>query len=576
MPYFAGYDASRAIVIGINTYSHASPLDNARQDAEALAALLTHKFSFPSENITVLLDQAATRAAIMSAFLNMASATVAMDDRIVFFFAGHGSTQTARRGEVGYLIPHDGNPSDLSTLIRWDDLTRNADLIPAKHILFLMDACYGGLALTRSLQPGGSRFLKDMLRRHARQVLTSGKPNETVSDGGGPRSGHSIFTGHLLEALDGKAADASGIMTANMVMAYVYDHVAKDQQSQQSPHYGFIDGDGDMVLLAPQLDELVEDDTTDQDRMIQFPPVHVTPSEENKPMTFVDQIKDYLSEPRHRIRLDDLAADELRIVSHETRNELFPTRTNVPPTAESIADVLQNYERSMERLLELTILVARWGTQDHQPVLERILTRLTDNTANDGGYTALIGLRWYPFSLAMYAAGISALSSNNYLSLATLFAVKIASANTYSQPSNAVASAVDSFVESNDAFKLLPGHERHILPANEYLFKTLQPCLDDILYLGTNYEKLFDDFEIFKTLSYMLAKTDEHAWIPPGRFSYKHRHNNSPLKLLREEADRAKQAWPPLRFNLFSGSYEKFVELTELVSTQINKSNRWF
>jgi hypothetical protein len=35
----------------------------------------------------------------------------------------------------------------LSGLIRWDELTRNADLITAKHMLFVMDACYGGLAL---------------------------------------------------------------------------------------------------------------------------------------------------------------------------------------------------------------------------------------------------------------------------------------------------------------------------------------------------------------------------------------------------------------------------------------------
>ena len=46
------------------------------------------------------------------------------------FFAGHGHTVPAHRGEIGYLLPVDGDPSDLSTLIRWDDLTRNADLIP--------------------------------------------------------------------------------------------------------------------------------------------------------------------------------------------------------------------------------------------------------------------------------------------------------------------------------------------------------------------------------------------------------------------------------------------------------------
>ena len=58
--------------------------------------------------------------------------SVGNDDRIVVFFAGHGHTVPGRRGETGFLLPVDGDPSDLSTLIRWDDLTRNADLISAK------------------------------------------------------------------------------------------------------------------------------------------------------------------------------------------------------------------------------------------------------------------------------------------------------------------------------------------------------------------------------------------------------------------------------------------------------------
>ena len=97
------------------------------------------------------------------------------------------------------MLPADGATDDLSTLIRWDELTRNADLIPAKHMLFIMDACYGGLAVTRYVQPGSMRFLKDMLTRYSRQVLAAGKANQVVADSDGPREGHSIFTGHLLD-----------------------------------------------------------------------------------------------------------------------------------------------------------------------------------------------------------------------------------------------------------------------------------------------------------------------------------------------------------------------------------------
>lgn len=84
------------------------------------------------------------------------------------------------------------------------------------------------------------------------RVLTAGKADETVADCGGPRPDHSIFTGHLLDALEGNAADGSGVISANAVMVYVYDHVGKDPHSRQSPHFGFLDGDGDFIFIRPE------------------------------------------------------------------------------------------------------------------------------------------------------------------------------------------------------------------------------------------------------------------------------------------------------------------------------------
>jgi uncharacterized caspase-like protein len=114
--------------------------------------------------------------------------------------------------------------------------------------MFVMDACYGGLAITRTLKPGSMRFMKDMLLRRSRQVLTAGKADEVVADLGGPLPNHSVFTGHLLEALAGKAASPDGMLTANGVIAYVYRSVANDASSQQTPHFGYLSGDGDLIF----------------------------------------------------------------------------------------------------------------------------------------------------------------------------------------------------------------------------------------------------------------------------------------------------------------------------------------
>ena len=249
MPFLPNYATSHALVIGINAYQIVQPLSYAVSDAEAVAALLVNHFSFENSHVHLLTDNAATGNAIKKAYLSFANDPHDQNDRLIIFFAGHGHTTKDVHGQdIGYLVPFDGDPHDLSTLVRWDVLTRDACMIRAKHILFFMDACYGGLAITRSLPPGTTRFMRDMLTRRSCQVLTAGKADEQVADLGGPLPNHSVFTGHLLEALGGKAATCEGLITANSVMTYVYAKVASDAGSQQTPHYGFISGDGDFIF----------------------------------------------------------------------------------------------------------------------------------------------------------------------------------------------------------------------------------------------------------------------------------------------------------------------------------------
>jgi uncharacterized caspase-like protein len=268
------YSGSHALVIGINKYKYAGPLGYARHDAEAIANLMVSRFGFLKENIALLLDEDATGDAIRSAFLSFAGhSKVQPNDRILVFFAGHGHTQTGRRGEIGFLVPVDGKITELSTLIRWDELTQNADLISAKHIFFLMDACYGGLALSRkSIPPGSMRFLKDMLQRYSRQVLTAGKADEMVADSGGPRPGHSIFTAHVLDALEGVVPLPHGVVTANSIMAYAYEKVGSDPRSHQTPHFGFIDGDGDFIFDMAPIEQLAADEAEGGDLLVELSP----------------------------------------------------------------------------------------------------------------------------------------------------------------------------------------------------------------------------------------------------------------------------------------------------------------
>lgn len=573
------YATSHALIVGINDYKLAPPLGYAINDAEGVAMTLIGQFGFSEDNVKLLINKEATRQRIIESFLSFTDEGTNVDDRLFFFFAGHGHTLASRRGDVGYLIPYDGSAKNLSTLIRWDDLTRNSELIAAKHVLFIMDACYGGLAITRSLPSGSMRFLKEMLLRYTRQVLTAGKADEVVSDSGGPLPGHSIFTGHLLEALNGKAANEDGIITANGVMAYVYERVAKDQYSNQTPHFGFLDGDGDFVFKVPSLDIFQEEAKKDEDILIAVPSV-MPGIATTEPVDIVEQTKEYLSDPKFRIKLHDLVTKEIKRILQLTSEDNFAVQ-GVGFSVEELTRRLHEYESIVENLQAISICISYWGDQKNHSVLQNTLTRLTDRLESQGGLVAWLALRWYPIILLLYPAGISAVAAENYDNLAAMLLAKASFSRTSRSNARITTSTVESILELERAeiFKRLPGHERYHVARSEYLFKLFQPILDDVLFLGREYEQAFDRFELMFALVYADLDYQErkHLWGPIGRFGWKYFSGGleNPLKDLMAEANALKDSWAPLKSGLFGGDYSRFRQIAEGFEQLVAKLNWW-
>lgn len=571
------YTNSRALIIGINQYENASPLSFAVNDAEEVRDVLVNELNFPEENITYLSDSDATKESILRSFMRYTETDVDLDDRIFVFFAGHGHTRTGIRGEVGYLVPYDANMADFSTFIRWDELTRNADLIRAKHMLFIMDACYGGLALTRNLHPGSTRFLKDMMLRYSRQVLTAGKADEVVSDSGGPLPNHSVFTGHLIEGLRGKATTENGILTAGGLMSYVYGKVANDKNSNQTPHYGYFDGDGDFILSAPQLAELEKPENKDLDSLVVVPFAEEDFARETTPNK-IKKIKSLLASESSSIELHDFLIEEVRRFLSGTSEDHFKVQGQF--SEDELLERISKYEELSNDIAVLAACLAYWAKPAHKTILQKILARSTDRLESQSGLTVWINLRWYPLILELYCAGIAAVEGKRYDSLANIFYSTISSSEYKQRDELFVEAVANSILELTraDVFKKLPGHDKHYVPMSEYLFKILQPKLDDLLFIGKSYEKSFDEFEVLFALVVADIKKqhDAHVWGPIGRFGWKHHaRDNAPLSRIISEAQTFGENWEPLKAGLFGGKLERFNGVAEEFQQRVAKLNWW-
>ena len=133
-----------------------------------------------------------------------------------------------------------------------------ASMSEAKHILYLVDACYGGLTLnTRGLgQEQTPEYLRKMTKEKGRQVITAGGKDEKVMEKA--EWGHSAFTKNLISGLKNELADTNndGIISGEELGGFIRSGVAIDTEGQHTPQKGRIGSDvGEFVFISETLEE---------------------------------------------------------------------------------------------------------------------------------------------------------------------------------------------------------------------------------------------------------------------------------------------------------------------------------
>jgi len=254
------YSNSYAIVIGINNYTSSKnipALHACVADATDVAAAFKSEYGF--QNVTVLTDADATHDKIMAAFNDLTDASkIKPNDRVVVFWSGHGqSVTTPEGGQIGFLLPSDAkvdfaNLDNIApyrqTCIPMDELGRLAREIPAKHVLFLVDACFSGIAATSGSDlPENTFGLVQEAYFDAKQIITASSRFEPAKE----KDGHGYFTKALLEAFQDPAADENkdGFLTASELYKYLVPKVQMMNSSQTPKLAKFSLGIGETLFF---------------------------------------------------------------------------------------------------------------------------------------------------------------------------------------------------------------------------------------------------------------------------------------------------------------------------------------
>jgi tetratricopeptide (TPR) repeat protein len=255
------YERSYAVVIGVSAYERLPELPGAVPDAENIAAALReHQFE-----VTLLRDREATRSRITEELGDRLLPRLQPNDRVFIYFAGHGVTVGRGEDAMGYLMPVEGdNERRMATGIAMSELQRLFAVYPAKHVMFVADACYSGLALsTRStgLPTTLADYLRQVTRKRVRLALTAGRSDQEAHEW----RGQGLFTYFLIEALEGHGdINGDGILTSSEIYAYVEPNVAQtalsNWRANQNPQMGR-SGEGEFIFLVPGHSPVVKEES---------------------------------------------------------------------------------------------------------------------------------------------------------------------------------------------------------------------------------------------------------------------------------------------------------------------------
>ena len=242
-----GYPQGHALLIGVANYQNISSLPAAiLNDATDVATTLssTQYCGYPQTNVVTLLDDAATRAAVLKGLAELAARTTPESTACVFF-SGHGGIVNNNGQEDSVWATVDTDLNDIArTSISSQELASAFANIKAKQLLVFINACHaGGATISKQLTDGKGHVLKSGYSQKAFERLAAGSGRALMAScrsdetsGVFPNARNSVFTMTLLAGLKG-AADlgASGVIKVFDLFNYISEEVPKLIPDTQHP-----------------------------------------------------------------------------------------------------------------------------------------------------------------------------------------------------------------------------------------------------------------------------------------------------------------------------------------------------
>jgi len=265
MPASAAQSNKRsvAVIIGNKNYANRIPrVEFAINDADAFRAYVVDVLGYRSENIIDLRD--ATKAQLESAFGNRETPEGKLwrylDPRgrsdVTVFYSGHGVPSL--KNKRGYLLPVDADPNAPEINgYSVDVLFNNLSQLTAKSISVFLDACFSGDSEKGMLirATSGITIAPKLPEKMSTNmtIITAAQGDQVAS--WDFKSGHGMFTTHLLDALYGAAdkgdfGNGDSRIALSEVSEYLTDNMTRAARREYGRHQNAWIAGGEETIVA--------------------------------------------------------------------------------------------------------------------------------------------------------------------------------------------------------------------------------------------------------------------------------------------------------------------------------------
>lgn len=266
-----------AIIIGINNYIHIPKLKNAVNDAEKIAEVLRERYDY---KVLSLINEDATYEKLQNLlsslnnpqdkiksinFLHDEEVKVTSEDRVLFYFAGHGFAEDAQDSDdgkpAGYFMPQNAAEKDKNTWLSMEDVYDTFNQLECHHLLMILDCCFAGRISWIGSGRSSSRSRKKVYKQNynrfinerTQQIITSAAHDEKAQDAlrFGQRAEvkehpHSPFAYLLLKVLKGDSEEIKNkfieaihedkVITVQEIYTYLQNKLQEYEHEQTPGH----------------------------------------------------------------------------------------------------------------------------------------------------------------------------------------------------------------------------------------------------------------------------------------------------------------------------------------------------